>query len=182
MSQSVWLLQLCRYCLWVNDINGFYPASTRMTLAYTTVRLSSYHICGAATTPGLWPGNNVTYRSNGLLVSSVVPVQQQRGECDCCLFVISTALHIGAGNDIEVSFDQTKMWSHLVQCFSVHLFHRQKKSQAKYACKYSHSCVLPLWVYAYSCFVYTTVLSILLSFRLFNVFTSIRSSKSYPTQ
>ena len=30
------LLQLCRYCLWVNDITGFCPASVRMTLAYTT--------------------------------------------------------------------------------------------------------------------------------------------------
>jgi len=47
-----------------------------------------------------------------------VPVQQQRGECDCGLFVIATAVHVGAGNNIEeISFDQTMMRSHLVQCF-----------------------------------------------------------------
>ena len=57
--------------------------------------------------------------SNGLLISSV-PVQQQRWKCDCGLFVIATALHIAAGNNIEeVSFDQTKMRSHLVQCFEM---------------------------------------------------------------
>ena len=62
-------------------------------------------------------GATMPHESNGLLVSSV-PVQQQRGECDCGLFVIATALHIGAGNNTEeVSFDQTKMRSHLVQCF-----------------------------------------------------------------
>ena len=62
-------------------------------------------------------GATMPHGSNGLLVSSV-PVQQQRGECDCGLFVIATALHIGAGNNIEeVSFDQTKMRSHFVQCF-----------------------------------------------------------------
>ena len=61
-------------------------------------------------------GATMPHGSNGLLVSSV-PVQQQRGECDCGLFVIATALHISAGN--EVSFDQTKMQSHLVQCFEM---------------------------------------------------------------
>ena len=49
-----------------------------------------------------------------------MPVQQQRGEYDCGLFVIATALHITAGNNIEeVSFDQTRMRSHLVQCFEM---------------------------------------------------------------
>ena len=62
-------------------------------------------------------GATMPHGSNCLLVSSV-PVQQQRGECDCGLFVIATALHIGVGNNTEeVSFDQTKMRSHLVQCF-----------------------------------------------------------------
>ena len=61
-------------------------------------------------------GATMPHGSNGLLISSV-PVQQQR---DCGLFVIATALHIAAGNDIEeVSIDQTKMRSHLVKCFQM---------------------------------------------------------------
>ena len=54
---------------------------------------------------------------NGLLVSSV-PMQQQRGSCDCGMFTIATAFHIAAGIKIEdVVFDQTMMRSHLLQCF-----------------------------------------------------------------
>ena len=75
-------------------------------------------------------GSKMPRGSNGLLISSV-PVQQQRRECDCGLFVIATALHIAAGNNIEeVSFDQTKMRSHLVQCFEMEVlspFSRTKK-------------------------------------------------------
>ena len=45
-------------------------------------------------------------------------MQQQRDSCDCGIFTIATAFHIAAGNNIEdVVFDQTKMWSYLVQCF-----------------------------------------------------------------
>ena len=88
--------------------------------------------------------------SNGLLISSV-PVQQQHGECDCGLFVIATALHIAAGNNIEeVSFDQTCKYAKppraVFQDESPLTFSTDKKeSQVKYACKHSHSCILPLW-------------------------------------
>ena len=62
-------------------------------------------------------GSTMSSGDNGLLVSSV-PMQQQRGSCDCGIFTIATAFHIAAGNNIEdVVFDQTKMRSHLVQCF-----------------------------------------------------------------
>ena len=47
--------------LFVNNITRFCPASMRITLAYTTVLTSPYHICGAVTTPGLW-GNNATWK------------------------------------------------------------------------------------------------------------------------
>ena len=55
--------------------------------------------------------------SDSLLISSV-PVQQQRGSCDCGVFVIANAFHLASGNDLEhVAFDQTKMRSHLMECF-----------------------------------------------------------------
>ena len=101
----------------------------------------AYHICGAATTPGLWINNAI----------SSVPVQQQRGECDCGLFVIATALHITAGNNTEeVSFDQTKLDAKppcaVFRDESPLTFSKDKKeSQMKYPYKHSHSCVLPLW-------------------------------------
>ena len=93
-------------------------------------------------------GSTMPRGSNGLLISSV-PVQEQREECDCGLSVIATALHIAAGNNIEeVSFDQTRMRSHraVFRDENPLTFSTDKKeSQAKYACKHSHSCILPLW-------------------------------------
>ena len=94
-------------------------------------------------------GSTMPHGSNGLLISSV-PVQQQRGECGCGLFVIATALHIAAGNNIEeVSFDQTKLDAKppcaVFRDESPLTFSTDKKeSQTKYAYKHSYSCVLPL--------------------------------------
>ena len=95
-------------------------------------------------------GATVPHGSNGLLVSSV-PVQQQGGECDCGLFVNATALHISAGNNTEEvpfeSADKDAKPPHAVfreenpLTFSTD----EKESQVKYACKHSHSCVLPMW-------------------------------------
>ena len=54
--------------------------------------------------------------SNALIVTSV-PVQQQRGICDCGIFAFAFALHTAAGQDISsLAFDQSKMRSHLIQC------------------------------------------------------------------
>lgn len=59
--------------------------------------------------------------SSDLLVTSA-PVQQQRGSCDCGVFTIANAFHIASGNDLEyTTFDQTKMRSHLIQCFEERL-------------------------------------------------------------
>ena len=77
--------------------------------------------------------------SNGLLISSV-PVQQQRGECECGLFVIATALHITAGRGGFIRPDKdAKPPRAVFQDESFLTFSMDKKeSQAKYGYKHSH--------------------------------------------
>ena len=54
--------------------------------------------------------------SNALLVTSM-PVQQQRGVCDCGMFAIAFAVHTAAGQDVtSLALDQSKMRAHLVKC------------------------------------------------------------------
>ena len=48
----------------------------------------------------------------------VPTVQPQRGTNDCGIFAIAFALHAAIGDDFEaISFDQSKMRSHLLFCF-----------------------------------------------------------------
>ena len=58
-------------------------------------------------TPGMEKQLLQLYRaatlSNALLVSSM-PVQQQRGICDCGMFAIAFAIHTAAGQDVANQF------------------------------------------------------------------------------
>ena len=48
----------------------------------------------------------------------VLPVQQQQGSSDCGLFAISFATAFCNGSNVKsISFNQTKMRSHLLKCF-----------------------------------------------------------------
>ena len=55
---------------------------------------------------------------NGLTIHRV-PVQCQRGASDCGPFAIAFAVHAALGHDLQdVTFDQGKLRSHLLSCFS----------------------------------------------------------------
>ena len=52
------------------------------------------------------------------LVATLVPVQQQVEAVDCGLFAAAFAFHAAKGDNLtELHFDQSRMRSHLIQCF-----------------------------------------------------------------
>ena len=86
----------------------------RMTLAYTTV---SPHFLLLH----LWSSNYSRYMGQQCHMEAMASSYHQCQSSNSVrnVFIIPTALHIASGNNIEeVSFDlQTKMRSHLMQCF-----------------------------------------------------------------
>ena len=52
------------------------------------------------------------------LVATLVPVQQQVGAVDCGVFAAAFTLHAEKGDNLrKLRFDQSRMRSHLIQCF-----------------------------------------------------------------
>ena len=52
------------------------------------------------------------------LIVHIPPVQQQTGSSDCGVYAIAFAVHAALGDDVKhLELDQTRMRSHLLQCF-----------------------------------------------------------------
>ena len=145
----IWLLQLCRYCLRVNDITGFCPAFMKMMLAYIRQSLltSPYHICGAATTLGLW-GNNASWKQWPPCIISVSPTTAWGmwlwpvRNCNC---TSHRCWKQHWGGLIRPDKDAKPLcavfWEENPLTFSTD----KKGNQLKFACKHSLSCALPMW-------------------------------------
>ena len=140
------LLQLCRYCLWVNDITGFCPASVRMTLAYTI--LSPHFLL-----PHLWSSNYSRFMDQQChmeaMASSYRQCQSSRGmwlwpvrDCNC---TSHRCWKQHWGGFIRPDKDAKPPCAVFRDESPLTFSTDKKESQAKYACKHSHSCVLPLW-------------------------------------
>ena len=55
---------------------------------------------------------------NGMLMVTLLPVQQQEGTQDCGLFCIANAYSVAMGkNPRNIDYDQSRMRSHLEECF-----------------------------------------------------------------
>ena len=96
-----------------------------LTVSYLNDDLKVYDsICGSkfTTSVELQIASSFASASQGdSLVATVVPVQQQLGEVDCGLFAAAFAFHAAKGDTLRrLQFDQSRMRSHLIQCFEEH--------------------------------------------------------------
>lgn len=128
------LLQLCRYCLWVNDITGFCPASVRMTLAYTI--LSPHFLL-----PHLWSSNYSSFMDQQCHMEAMASSYRQCQSSSSVgnVIVACSWLQLHFTSLLETTlrrFHLTRQGCEATSCSvsrwkSSHLFHRQKRKSSE---------------------------------------------------